>query len=355
MEQTKSSDRALSGADSNKLHHLKFLMAIFVVIIHTNNIEYYGAVPGDWLHYIVTFFSVNLCRVAVPMFFFISGVLFFRNVATMEHVWIGIKKRARTLIIPYFWWNIFTTFIYLVVFQLPVIRSVVNSGEELSVRNVLFGIFLYGCNGRMWYLVHLMAFFLLSPILLLLVKRKTTSIITLFALLALNFSGFEYGEVRFFHLFYFYCGAFLVQWYPKILFDIRYRKGTSILALIPVLTINLITMFVPHWFVDKMAIIIMMIGLWVFADVFSMVPVRAFEKQSFFIYCIHGLPLETIEKLISMLGKSHVLGIVDYVLAPILCLLSIYILYRLLVKFVPGFYNFINGGRVNPKIQNSKG
>ena len=345
----------LTGKDSAKLHHLKFLMALFVVIIHTNNVSYYGATQGDWLYYIVTFFSVNLCRVAVPMFFFISGILFFKSVNCVKDVLPNIKKRVRTIVIPYFWWNIFGTAMFLVIFQLPGIRSVINSTDRLSIDNVLRGVFLYKYSGRNWYLVHLMAFVLLSPLFAIMLKRKISAVITLCALLTLNFSGFAYGEIRFFHLFYYYCGAFLVTWYPNILFGVRYKRITCFLALVPLLGVNCATLFISYWFLDKLAVLIMMLCLWVFVDLFSGFRVREFEKQAFFIYCIHGIPLETIEKLIGMLGKSHIMGLVDYIAAPTVCVLSIYILYRLLVRFVPRFYSFINGGRISKEIQDSKG
>jgi surface polysaccharide O-acyltransferase-like enzyme len=52
--------------------------------------------------------SDGICRLAVPTFFIISGFLFFINVTdfTWEQYKYKIKRRFRSLVIPYFLWNL---------------------------------------------------------------------------------------------------------------------------------------------------------------------------------------------------------------------------------------------------------
>ncbi len=54
----------------------------------------------EWLRF--------FCVVAVPIFFFISGYLFFKGLEEWNtSVWIGkLKKRVRTLLVPYLVWNL---------------------------------------------------------------------------------------------------------------------------------------------------------------------------------------------------------------------------------------------------------
>ena len=43
----------------------------------------------------------KISRIAVPLFFAISGYLFFWNVTTIDEIREKIKKRANTLLIPF--------------------------------------------------------------------------------------------------------------------------------------------------------------------------------------------------------------------------------------------------------------
>ena len=56
---------------------------------------------------VVEIFSQGIARLAVPIFFFISGFLFFQKVSSLslELYRNKIKKRVRTLLVPYLLWN----------------------------------------------------------------------------------------------------------------------------------------------------------------------------------------------------------------------------------------------------------
>ena len=83
---------------SIKLKYLNFFMSVLVVLIHSinNNI------------FIEKIFGQNgyLGQIAVPYFFMASGFLFFYNVHTVKDVFLKIRRRIYTVLIPYFSWNV---------------------------------------------------------------------------------------------------------------------------------------------------------------------------------------------------------------------------------------------------------
>ncbi|MDE7385871.1 MAG: acyltransferase [Muribaculaceae bacterium] len=94
---------------------LRFPMMVGIVIIHCN-ITLIDPSQGGHLtpiqpsEGIITFFSEVLCRIIVPMFFLISGYLFFyrkdgSRFGFYTNQW---RKRINTLLVPYLLWNLIT-------------------------------------------------------------------------------------------------------------------------------------------------------------------------------------------------------------------------------------------------------
>lgn len=330
----------------NKLHHVKFILAVFVILIHTFNLAYYGKDQKDYLYFVEMFFSERLGRIAVPLFFFISGLLFFLNMDCLADVFTKLKKRAKSVVIPYLLWNLLYTVLFLVVFKLPVLRSLINSDGELSLHNILGGVFLYQYSYHFWYLAHLICFFALTPLLTILLKNRKLSLVILVLLAGVNVMGFSYGEIRFGDFFYFYCGAFLAKWHPQPVIYVQKKKTVSAIALVVLIVMNAVMVAVENPYAYRVSVLFSMVCFWIAMDLFAETKVYAFEKESFFIYCIHTVILEAVEKLIGRLGISRGLGLVDYILAPIICLVLTYMIFRLMKKFTPKVYGVLTGGRV---------
>ena len=104
---------------SNTIDFLRFPLIIAVVFIHCDPapmviggkelVEKNTYPIYSLLRWIV---SEEVAKIAVPLFFFISGFLFFYRSPslTISDYVKKLKKRARTLLIPYILWNIFTFF-----------------------------------------------------------------------------------------------------------------------------------------------------------------------------------------------------------------------------------------------------
>lgn len=89
----------MTEAVSKRIGTLRVFLPVLVVLIHNNS----AAVPNTAVSYAIkTLCSEILARSAVPLFFFISGYLLFRRRETYGSV---LKKKARTLLVPYLLWN----------------------------------------------------------------------------------------------------------------------------------------------------------------------------------------------------------------------------------------------------------
>ncbi|MBQ2878868.1 MAG: acyltransferase [Bacteroidaceae bacterium] len=110
-----SNDYSIEKLQSDAIDFLRFPLAIAVIFIHsgipvTNFIDFEGSLfsMSGLLNLLGIVFSHVLTHIAVPVFFLISGFLFFYNFKNFS--WNGykskLKSRFYTLFIPYLLWNI---------------------------------------------------------------------------------------------------------------------------------------------------------------------------------------------------------------------------------------------------------
>ena len=88
---------------SDKLTILYTILIIMVVYIHSRYIEAEQYPLANFLQILT---GKGVCRIANSLFFCISGYLFARNTEDINSIWKKLKKRVRTLIIPYLLWNV---------------------------------------------------------------------------------------------------------------------------------------------------------------------------------------------------------------------------------------------------------
>lgn len=72
-----------------------------------------------------------------------------------------------------------------------------------------------------------------------------------------------------------------------------------------------------------------------------------FFRISFFVFCIHGIVLESLEKIILIvIGKNIIGAYVDYIFAPVITLVIICLIAKFLRKHAFPAWNILSGGRV---------
>ena len=179
----------------DRITRLYFLLSIFVIFIHANNLTYYGEADGDlvWteVYYMEKLLSPVIGNICTPTFFLLSGYLFFRNLDIFSvDIWTQVRKkqlrRVRTLLVPYLIWNSLYLLFYMFIARIPVVSHFMrNQAMELSFVNIVKGVFFHEANFVFWYMATLIILVVLTPLIALILKRKGVFVIA-FALIAVG-------------------------------------------------------------------------------------------------------------------------------------------------------------------------
>lgn len=126
-----------------------------------------GGVIVKW---IINICSIVLTDCAVPMFYIISGYLFF--IKQDDYVWTEykhkIQKKCKTLLLPYLIWNIMAIIAYPEQFlEVSVTEKILGFWS----RRMEWGSWSGPWNGPLWFLRDLFVVMVFSPIISKLIKR----------------------------------------------------------------------------------------------------------------------------------------------------------------------------------------
>lgn len=141
---------------------------VLVVLIHSEYLEARQYPVARW----ITLFTGarGLSEVAVPMFFMVSGLLFFNNADSISSVLAKMRKRCLTLLVPYIIWNIIFVLIYVAVQSIPALERFNNSdviGNIFggTIWHGLYEVFIMPISFPLWFLKDLILYVALAPIL----------------------------------------------------------------------------------------------------------------------------------------------------------------------------------------------
>lgn len=160
---------------SQKIRHISLCLMVLVAFIHGYNINLRfsdgAAVEAAWwLRFLEGFVSDGVCRVAVPMFFTISGFLAVHSlkngltISSLLHLW---KKRIFTLVIPFFSVSALGILTVVLLLLIPFSRPFFNnfSLEHTTLRRWEEIFFLSPVPYQLWFLRFLIDYFILFPVL----------------------------------------------------------------------------------------------------------------------------------------------------------------------------------------------
>ncbi len=100
----------MSSTDPILIQRLRFPLAVMVVFIHSGNKPFVDS--GEWIR---VMFADVIPAIAVPLFFLISGYLFFRGLERWNwDEWMKkMYRRVHTLLIPYLiWTTLYIAYVY---------------------------------------------------------------------------------------------------------------------------------------------------------------------------------------------------------------------------------------------------
>lgn len=291
----------MNSYTSEKIRNLSFIAIIAVFFIHTNCFG--GKGSGSYLFQELLHTGSNF---AVPLFFIISGYLFFYGKDNKEAIRKGMKKRVRTLAIPYVCWcALFILQIWLASMVKPLNQdyfSILENGEVLRFLKRMFIAPPYAFH--LWYVRDLLALVAISPIVYLAQRKRPMLFLLIVAVLCGVLKLIPWLS---WPLTWFSIGSYFAFTKKDLLELDNKWIGVVMLAGYIVITVILISnrMFTTadRWYSFPL-ILLGVIGIW---NTYDIIGIHKYFKgyitdQTFFLYCAH-VPFLS---MISIMIRPHI-------------------------------------------------
>ena len=354
---------------SRLISNMRFPLIVMVVVMHCMGNTYYMSSFPDVIlldsahHWNFYFFTkrliYNLSTIAVPVFFIISGYLFFAGTFGKEEYVGKLKRRIGTLLIPYVIWNL--------VMYLPVLLRGNSHPSLMEIFwssgnpwyhgiNYLGGEFIPAAsplNYPLWYVRDLMVLCLMSPLIYWAIKRLKIVAILIPAVLYVSYI-WPHIEFNCEALLFFMVGAYLsVEQRTIIVSKKAYGMmgiATAVLGLSLALynTLNTQKGFLirPYY---------TLVGSIFFINImqrFKGVVKPKLTEAVFAIYVLHAVIVKIVDTALSVLGYDtfkfdHAgLAIVfDCFFYPVLIILICIFIYYIIKIILPSVSKILFGNR----------
>lgn len=356
----------MEGLESKLIAFMRFPLIIGVVFIHAfGDLTMNGVTSGalsqfpinDSIQYIISRIIAGTC---VPAFLFIAGYLFFLNSNT-SYVQ-KIKKRAKTLLVPYLFWNGLILLLYAIVQRIPPIATLFSGNHKLicdySAIDYIKAFWALEESdpivGPLWFVRNLMVLCLLTPIIKVYITYlKKFGIYILGAIwlfklpIGIGFPGFNETS-----LFFFAFGAY---------YSIHKESFVSFFNSFYSLIYYIYPVFVVLVFVTQqleinsyLSKLCILLGIIFFFRLLQLlVEKRNWDKvpniwnASFFIFLAHEPFQRLFRKVLFkiIVPNSEQMLIALYFFAPIFVICTLCLVYKCLSRKTPRLLAFITGGR----------
>lgn len=356
----------LDKESSLRLSVIRFPLIVCVVFIHAHSstVGFSDGVlglsqSGFFSNLIRSIISQEIARVAVPVFFIISSYLFYIEYRSSLGFYLSrLKSRARTLLIPFLFWNFFNLVFIAFAQSVPELRKyfsgnnfIVSEFEFYDYLNAIIGVDRAPVAYQFWFIRDLIVLVFVSPLIYFFVSFLPFLFLTCLVFLwffdvglffvpspdaLLFFSLGAYFGVRGKNLF---CmdrfGRYLVFFYLLILLVSVFFSNSMVadyLHKIGVVFGVVVVLFFSKFIIDSerwRSILIKLGG------------------ASFFVYAVHEPILTIIRKFLYriIVPESSLMVLVLYFVIPVMTILLSVFFYRVLYRTAPGFVAMVTGGR----------
>lgn len=344
---------------SKKVVFLNVIATILIVVLHAETPIRFGqdlALEPHPFIYSVYIFT----QTAIPLFFFISGLLFYRS-CEWGDIPNKLKRRFFSLVVPFIIWNVIFVFIYWVLRQMPFTASRMNLVDALDTpRQWLLAVW-HTKFTPLWFVKYLIIFCLFSPTVLLVIKNKWIGLVATISLFAVSIILKWDSYCNLFYWMPEYLSGALIGRYlckPTTDEDSRMCDGWSVnrksvcrvILIVLFIVAYLITLFNTSDLKLMIFRFVTPIIIWFLTDLLlpsdfkDTFTVRDWMGYTFFIYATHHFLLNVEQTLVrAYLPSTPLVLNLTFIVTPIVTLLIIIWIARLLSRFK--FYKVLTGGR----------
>ena len=354
---------------------LRFPLIVGVVLQHANlsnlvvnHVKVLNGSDFPVFYYAFYLISTIIVKPAVPLFFAISGYLFFCGLQRFDfNMFLGkLKRRVRSLLVPYVFWNLIILFSYFV--AQSVIPDMLSGRDKLltdySLSDWLWAFWdtskfnendmSMPVNYPLWFVRDLMVVVCLSPVIYFLIKK-----LKLFAVLALGliwlsgdfnlFVGLNFGDIFFFSL-----GAYACLCKENVSIQVPWVMPVVLILYIFIVSLELyLKGSYSVFYIHEMGILVGGVLVWSLSSRFVISgrwhSSRLLSQSSFFIFVFHAMPLTFVIRILLKLVSpfSEVSLLFVYFVSPVITSATGLLLFMLMKRYTPRFLNCISGGRVD--------
>lgn len=321
-----------------KISTIKFIACLTIVFSHAYNLDIYDV--NIKAICIIEKTAYLFSQTAVAMFFFLSGYLFFVNIKETK-INVKLKRRVKTLLIPYIIWSTIYYLYFVIVTNIPFLKKYTTLNiYNFSLKNWIFFIFNTNKITPLWYMETLLVCIILTPIFYQILKRRKLCLFIILIMFifcsshTINIFNISIFNISYF--FYFLFGSF-ASYYMML-------KNNSFISY---LSLFCIIIFVFYIYLNSnisfVMNILIILSIWYVLD---LVNVRIDASYIMFIYAFHEIPLEIIAKINnSIFHQNKLFALYDFIFSPILTIIISLIIAKFLKKSFNKFYQLITGDR----------
>ena len=336
---------------SKVIRILRLYLIIMVVYIHSTPFR-----SGIFSNYdfIKDIISNNICSIAVPLFFLFSGYLFFWGVEVFSvDVYIKkLKKRFRSLVLPYILWSLAVIFLLLIL--QTVLPGFFSASfplvQEFTIKDWANALWIEPIQYQFWFIRDLIVCIILTPFIYLFIKYLKVLSVLLFAIMYLFSVKIPISGLSIISLFFFMTGAFFSL--KNIDFTrINYLKFFLILyclllAVSVVLKPNCIIDGLAHNICTLIGVVCALSLVERKSSMLDKLPIVFYDSE-FFIYAFHAIPILVTMRVLDKIGllNNENQVILSFFIVPVVIISISILLYYFLKKFFPKFTSIIVGGR----------
>lgn len=348
---------------SKKIKVVSFLSIIMVAFIHAYNLKDRFLLPStkisdsiSFTSFFQYFISNGLTRMAVPLFFAISGFLFFYNfVPSINNFLTKYKKRFKSLFIPYLLWCVLGLIFMLIVQIIYPGSAALTNGliKSYKIPQYISSILLSTISFQLWFIRDLFIYALLSPIIYFVISKFSKwSLIPFIIIWALNINLLFINNEG---ILFFVLGALVAI--KGLNFKITKKSTLNTVILLWFIILIVKTFLAYHgnpillYSMHRISVILGFISFWFGYDFYlgklnNNAKLSYLAGYTFFIYAFH-IPFLTVlmNASLSIFGSSIIAELLIYIATPIISIAVAIIIANLLKKCLMPVYSVLTGGR----------
>lgn len=331
-----------------KVTVVSLLSAIMILTMHTIN-----NVADKYTHSPITVSILTyihwVTHNAVKIFWMLSALLFYRNYSKVNMV-AKYKSRAKSLIVPYFSWNVISMCLFGIIGVVPLLANQLNTLEPFTftLNNVVLGLFHHKYNMIFWFIFELIILVGLSPVIYLCLKNKIVGLICIG--LFYIFSPYIFVSDTIIRggmswIFYLIAAYFGIHWFKYS--TLRTTSSISYLCILLVIVLNFLQIrFHDIRLLSDVLTLLSCFFIWIGSNAFLTIFRNWMIGISMFIFAIHFNIDMIVSKLVIKLIPDFAESLsISFLVAWSLTLLLSIAIALLCKKYFGKLYVVLNGGR----------